>query len=218
VLAVVALLRGVQVFPFPPLALVPNRGPGCHPGRGPALSAQPWIKMNRLTGNPVIIREETVIDRDAVREVNRAVFGGDAEADLVERLHADGDVLLSLVADDEGRVVGHLLFSRLPIETATGVLSAVLAPLAVLPERQRRGIGAALVRHGLHRCQEHGVAAVIVLGDPAYYGRFGFTVEAAHGLQTPWSGPHLMAIELMPGGMTALPGIAHYPAAFSSLA
>ena len=169
---------------------------------------------------PPAIRAEQPHDAAAVRAVNRAAFGGDVEADLVARLHADGDVLLSLVAVDGDHVVGHILFSRLSIETARHVIqAAALAPLAVLPAVQRQGIGGALVRDGLVRCRERGVAAVVVLCDPVWYARFGFRAETARGLQTPWPGPHLMALELLPGGLGDGQGVvARYPAAFASLA
>jgi putative acetyltransferase len=152
-----------------------------------------------------------------VRAVNVAAFGGEAEADLVERLHDDGDALCGLVAEGEGRVVGHILFSRLPIETKDGVVpAAALAPLAVAPAWQGQGFGAALVRAGLEGCRERHVVAVVVLGDPGYYGRFGFRAEAARGLRTPWSGPNLMGLELVAGGLPE-EGVARYAAAFEEL-
>jgi putative acetyltransferase len=171
-----------------------------------------------MTDPSLVIREERSRDREAVRAVNVAAFGGDAEADLVERLRDDGDTLFGLVAEVGGQIAGHVLFSRLPIETARGVVSAAaLAPLAVLPVWQRQGIGAALVREGLTRCRERQVPAVVVLGDPAYYSRFGFRTETARRLQTPWSGPHLMAVELAPGRLAGGQGVARYPAAFADL-
>lgn len=166
----------------------------------------------------VVVRGEGAGDRWAVRAVNEAAFGGCAEADLVERLHDEGDALFGLVAEAEGRVVGHILFSRLPIDTADKTIAAApLAPLAVLPEWQGRGIGSALARHGLDRCRERQVAAVVVLGDPSYYGRFGFRAETAARLHSPWSGPHLMAIELVPGELAGGAGVARYAAAFSGV-
>ncbi len=173
--------------------------------------------MLHMNADRIVVREETSEDRNAVRAVNVAAFGSDAEADLVESLHAGGNVMFGFVAEVEGEVVGHVLFSWLPIETAVETIqAATLAPLAVLPEWQGKEIGTALVRHGLARCRERGVPAVIVLGDPAYYGRFGFRAETARGVQTPWSGPHLMAVELVPAGLTERQGVARYPAAFSS--
>ena len=164
------------------------------------------------------IRMEEPQERVAVRAVNVAAFGGDAEADLVQRLQDDGDTLFGLVAVWDGQIAGHLVFSQLPIEMAQETVSAAaLAPLAVLPELQRQGIGSALVRHGLTQCQNLGLAAVVVLGDPAYYGRFGFRVDLAERLRTPWSGPHLMAYEIVPGALGDGLGTAIYPAAFGAL-
>lgn len=174
--------------------------------------------MPGVTGLSFSIREEKIRDREAVRGVNAAAFGGEAEGALVQHLYDDGEVLFGLVAEVEGQVVGHILFSRLPVETEQGVVSAAaLAPLAVLPEWQRQGIGTALVREGLTRCRERRVPAVVVLGDPGYYGRFGFRADLASGLQTPWTGPYLMAVELVPGGLAGGQGVARYPTAFGEL-
>ncbi len=96
------------------------------------------------------IRPETPADHAAIAEVNRLAFGQDAEADLVDGLRAGGFVRLSLVAEVECQIVGHILFRRLPIITETGVIEALaLAPMAVMPSHQRRGIGTKLVEEGL---------------------------------------------------------------------
>ncbi|MCC7023542.1 MAG: N-acetyltransferase [Thermomicrobiales bacterium] len=162
------------------------------------------------------IRFETPADHAAIRTVNREAFGGEAEAILVDALRDEGDALFGLVAEAAGDIVGHILFSRLPIAMGNGdeVVAAALAPLAVLPAWQRRGIGSALAREGLARCKELGVPAVVVLGDPGYYTRFGFRPELARGLASPWSGPHLMALEITPGGLAGGHGAAHYADAF----
>lgn len=166
----------------------------------------------------VVVRGEGAGDRWAVRAVNEAAFGGCDEADLVLRLHDEADALFGLVAEVEGLLVGHVLFSRLPIEVGDRIVAAAaLAPLAVLPGRQGQGIGSALVWQGLDRCRERRVSAVVVLGNPAYYGRFGFHAETAARLQTPWPGPNLMAIELIPGGLAGGEGVARYAAAFSGV-
>ena len=111
--------------------------------------------------------------------------------------------------------LGHVLFSELPIETGGGPLrAAALAPLAVAPEHQRQGIGAALIRAGLEACRNCGVAAAIVLGDPDYYPRFGFSSAAARNLRAPFSGPAFMALELAPGCLDGVTGTLRYAAAF----
>lgn len=181
------------------------------------MSAQ-HAMMPGVSGSAFTIRDEEPHDREAVRGVAIAAFGGAAEADLVERLYDDGDVLFGLVADAGGRIVGHILFSRLPIETVLGAIAAAaLAPLAVLPVWQGRGVGSALVRHGLDRCQKRRIPAVVVLGDPGYYGRFGFRAETARGLRTPWPGPYLLALELVGNGLGDGVGVARYAPAFEAV-
>jgi putative acetyltransferase len=126
------------------------------------------------------IREEEPADHDQIEAVVRTAFGGDLEAKLVNRLRNEGLVVASLVAVQDDQIVGHILFSAGVIETEHGAVSAVsLAPMAVLPEFQRQGIGSELVRKGLQSCRERGERIVIVLGDPKFYTRFGFSVEMA---------------------------------------
>lgn len=151
-----------------------------------------------------------------IHVVNEAAFGGSDEAALVDKLRADGHVLLSLVAEFESRIVGHILFSRMWIKTPTSVLvSAVaLAPIAVLPERQRQGIGGQLIRHGLELLRGQGEKIVIVLGHPGYYPKFGFSVEKARLLESPFPAEAYMAIELSPGALDGVRGAVVYPAAF----
>ena len=160
------------------------------------------------------VRPEGGADLDAIRTVNREAFGTMAEADLVDALRANGDAALSLVAESDSGVVGHILFSHLPIRASTRDVAAVaLAPMSVLPQWHRRGVGSALVRAGLDRCREAGFEAVVVLGHPAYYPRFGFSARLAEPLQAPFSGSAFMALELVPGALSA-GGVVGYPAAF----
>ena len=160
----------------------------------------------------IAIRPERPQDVAAIRAVVGAALGA-AEADLVEALRRDGDLILSLVAID-GEPVGHVAFCRLACDAplrATG-----LAPLTVRPDRQRQGIGTALVGDGLRRLAEAGEDLVLVLGDPATYGRFGFSRAAAERLRTPYDGPALQGLALTARGRAAA-GPVRYPAAFAGL-
>ena len=136
-----------------------------------------------------IIREEGPEDFAAIHHVNERAFDNSAEADLVDLLRAHGKVSLSLVAVDDDRILGHILFSPVKIEVATEqsekTISAVgLAPLAVLPEFQNQGIGSLLVRSGLEQCRKSGHDCVVVLGHPEYYPRFGFVPASRHGIKS----------------------------------
>jgi predicted N-acetyltransferase YhbS/ubiquinone/menaquinone biosynthesis C-methylase UbiE len=163
----------------------------------------------------VKVRLENADDLEAIRDVNRLAFGQEDEARLVDALRAGGYARLSLVAEEGGRVVGHLLFSDLPIETRGGTVHALaLAPLAVIPARQRQGIGTLLVREGLRLCAERGHRVVVVLGHPAYYPRFGFSARLAQRLEAPFAGEAFMALELVPGALQGVAGAVRYPPPF----
>ena len=163
----------------------------------------------------MLIREEVPADIDATAELNRTAFGGDYEADLIARLRADGLVIASLVAQVRAKIVGHILFSMLPAEMdGRTVRAAALAPIAVQPDLQNQGIGSKLVEEGLKAVRERGIEAVIVLGHPAYYPRFGFSADLARRLAAPFSGEAFMALELVPGALDGSMGSVSYPAAF----
>lgn len=159
------------------------------------------------------IRPEATGDQYAIRHVHRSAFPGEGEAKLVDDLRRDGDAVISLVADTDGRIVGHILFSRLQAP----LRALALAPLAVLPEEQGHGIGSALIRAGLEQAAAENWEAVFVLGAPAFYGRFGFTANAAKGFTCAYSGPHFMAILLDSRPATTTRAL-RYPTAFSALA
>lgn len=158
---------------------------------------------------------ESPADVEAIRQVNRLAFGQDEEARLVDALRDGGFVQVSLVAEREGQVVGHILFSDLPIITDSGTVAALaLAPMAVLPDFQRKGIGSELVRRGLDACGKQGHRIVIVLGHPEFYRRFGFSSDLARPLQSPFSGASWMARELAPGALDGVAGHVEYPPPF----
>ena len=160
-----------------------------------------------------MIRYARPADHAAIAAVTEAAFGQPDEAGLIERLREAGDVLFELVAVEDGEVVGHILFSRLWADSVG--MYAALAPLAVRPGLQRTGHGSALVRAGLESAREFGAHGVLVVGDPAYYPRFGFSAEAARQVAAPYAGrPAFMAIALEAGAFDAPLSVA-YPEAFS---
>ena len=127
-------------------------------------------------------------------------------------------VRTSLVAEVDGQVVGHVLFSDLPIITTGGHIEALsLAPLAMAPSHQERGIGSALVSKGLRACRDAGHEIVIVLGHPEFYARSGFSAKMAQVLRSPNSGPAFMAAGLVPGALEDVVGEVRYPPPFDGL-
>ena len=167
--------------------------------------------------NP-LIRPEATADHDAIRHVNRLAFGKDAEARLVDALRDGGYVRASLVAEKDAQIVGHILFSDLPIITEAGAVPALaLAPMAVLPGFQRQGIGSALVRRGLDECRRQGHRIVVVVGHPHFYPRFGFSSKLASALTSPFGGgDSWMALELVPGALDGVTGRVQYPPPFGA--
>ena len=159
-----------------------------------------------------IIRDESPSDREAVREVHRLAFGGEVEGRLVDAVRQSGDAAISLVAEQESRIVGHVLLSRLEAP----MRALALAPLGVLPRYQGRGIGSALVRSALAWAQNDGWAAIFVVGEPAFYRRFVFSVEAARGFASPYAGEFFMVCALVPEAL-ATTGRIDYPAPFADL-
>lgn len=166
------------------------------------------------------IRSEEPDDIPEVRAVNKAAFPTSAEADLVDTLRNRNAHVLSLVAVQDMEVIGHILFSPVRIETETGDFAALgLAPMAVSPGHQRSGIGSALVEAGLSRCTKDGHAAVVVLGHPDYYPRFGFRPSTEYGIVCEFPSPPeaFMVLELQPGVLDGISGLAKYHAAFDEL-
>jgi len=161
------------------------------------------------------VRCEEGRDWSSIYTVNEAAFGRADEANLVADLRRDGVVLASLVAEINEQLVGHILFSRMSIETANGVIpAAALAPLAIVPEYQRQGVGGRLIRDGLDLLRKRGESIVIVLGHPDYYPRFGFSPERARLLESPFPPEAFMAMELTAGALDGIKGKVKYPAAF----
>ena len=155
----------------------------------------------------VEIRAEEAGDVPGIRDVNRRAFGREDEARLVDDLRDGGYARLSLVAEEGGRLVGHVMFSEAAIRTASGEIGALaVGPVGVIPDRQRRGVGSALIREGLGRCARAGHSIVVLLGHPDYYPRFGFSAERAGNLSSAYSGEAFMALELVSGALSGVVG------------
>jgi putative acetyltransferase len=151
----------------------------------------------------LLIRREEERDQAGVFRVNELAFGRPGEAQLVDALRKGAQPTISLVAEQASQVVGHIFFSPVTIEAAGGVSMAIgLAPMAVLPDWQRQGIGSQLVRAGLEACQRLGQNVVVVLGHPEFYPKFGFVPAAHFGLRCEYPVPDdvFMVAELTPVG------------------
>lgn len=157
-------------------------------------------------------------DDPEIRALLTEAFAGDGEANLVEALRADNCVVAELVALHGGEVVGHVMFCDLHLEIGGAeVPAAALAPLAVREVCRRRGIGHALVLEGIALCVKRQRDVVVVLGDPSYYGRFGFSARAAQGFASLYAGPALQAVELRAGTLGEGVGRLRYPRALDAL-
>ncbi|MGH7349575.1 MAG: GNAT family N-acetyltransferase [Candidatus Rokuibacteriota bacterium] len=167
----------------------------------------------------MLIRAERPGDQAAVRAVNLAAFGTPAEANLVDALSAQARPIVSLVAENAGAVVGHIMFSPVVLAGYPALTLMGLAPMAVAPARQRAGVGSALVRAGVDECRQLGADAVVVLGHPDYYPRFGFASGVRFGLGCEYDVPAeaFMVLELRPGALPGAAGTVQYHAAFASL-
>lgn len=168
----------------------------------------------------LIVRPERPEDHAAIRRVNSLAFGRSNEADLVDTLRERGQPLVSLVAEEDECIVGHIFFSPVIIESETKAYPAFgLAPMAVLPERQRQGIGSQLVRRGLEECLRIGQPVVVVLGHPTYYPRFGFVPACRKGLYCEYAVPDeaFMVVELLPGVLRGRTGVVKYLPEFAEV-
>ena len=166
----------------------------------------------------MIIREEQPEDRAAIFSVIERAFGQPGEATLVDALRDGGHVALSLVAIEADHIVGHVLMSNLRIIGDGGEAAALaLAPVAVPPDHQNRGIGSALIRKALELCKTRGHRSVIVLGEPGYYGRFGFSAAIVRHLESPYAGEYFMGLELVPRSLEQASGRVEYAPPFRAV-
>lgn len=165
------------------------------------------------------IRPENACDRQQVHAINVAAFGSSAEADLIVNLRQRAQPIVSLVAEDGNELVGHIMFSPVTLPGHSDLKFMGLGPMAVAPAHQGRGYGSALVEAGLDQCRNLNVSAVVVLGHPEFYPRFGFSRSAVFGIDSEYDVPEevFMAMELAPGRLQAVSGTVRYHAAFADL-
>ena len=164
---------------------------------------------------PVTMRIEQPADAQQIRDLLEASFPGLGEAILVDRLRSDGDLVLSLVAEDGGVVVGYVAFARLTVEGSETPFRAVaLAPLAVYPDYQSQGVATSLIREA-HACLAAlGETLCVVLGEPGYYGRFGYSNRRVARFESEYQSPYLMGLSF---GAAPWDGRLIYPPAFAAL-
>jgi len=167
----------------------------------------------------MLVRAEEQRDWVAARAVNVSAFGRPAEADLVDALRNQVQPVVSLIAEDNGAIVGHIMFTPVCLCGHSALKIMGLAPLAVAPEHQRKGFGSALVRAGLDQCTRLGFGAVVVLGHPDYYHRFGFSSSARFGIGCDYQAAEgaFMVVELQAGFLRGVSGTIKYHTAFSNV-
>jgi putative acetyltransferase len=166
------------------------------------------------------IRAEKPEDLPAIHHINSAAFGRPNEADLVDRLRDHHALTISLVAVQESRLVGHIAFSPVTITSDTAAIAALgLAPMAVLPAYQRRGIGSTLVEAGLNACHQTPYSVVVVLGHPLYCPRFGFTPAKSMGIVWEHNVPDeaFMVQEIKEGALAQTRGVVKYRPEFDTV-
>lgn len=165
------------------------------------------------------IRTETPADHEAIREIHNAAFGRPAEGKLVDLLRQNNDFSpeMSLVCvDATDTPVGHALLSNVQLDSDTGpIKAAALAPVAVHPDAQSKGIGSALTRQAIIQLRALGYEAALVLGEPAYYTRFGFSRDKAKHIRCPYQCEAFLAIELTKSALSSNEITATYPEAFT---
>ncbi len=161
----------------------------------------------------MVIVPEAPNHRDRIRALLLGAFPSAAEADLVERLHADSDAVISLIALRDEQVIGQAMFSRM----IAPFKALALAPVAVALPWRRQRVASRLIETGLQRARDSGWEGVFVLGDPAFYHCFGFRAGLARPFSSPYAGPHLMALALKGAALPVLSGQVRHAAAISAM-
>jgi len=166
----------------------------------------------------MIVRAEKPVDIEAIYTVTKAAFATDAEARLIDMLREDGDLLFSHVAEEKGEIIGHIALSPMQaVADGRSIRALGLGPVAVAPNCQRSGIGSQLIDASIKWARANDWQLIILLGDPHYYCRFGFSVDAARPFASPYAGSHFQALWLDESLQTPQSGRADYAPAFGRL-
>ena len=165
------------------------------------------------------IRKEEEKDHKQIYEVNKLAFQQENESKLIEKIRKSENFIpeLSIVAEIDNRIVGHILFSKIKIIGDSDYESLALAPMAVIPEFQKRGIGSELIKKGIDKAKELGFDSIIVLGHKEYYPKFGFQRASKWNIKCPFEVPDdvFMAIELTEKAFEGKAGTVKYPDEFN---
>jgi putative acetyltransferase len=166
----------------------------------------------------ISIRSECVQDVAAVHQVHLNAFSTAAEAHLVDRLRAAGKADVSLVAEVEGNIIGHIVFSRVTFDPPLDMIAYALGPMAVAPGHERHAVGRRLVQNGLAECHARDACMVVVVGDAGYYSRFGFEAASVHGLRNEFGVKHSFMVFMLDAGAHPPPStLVKYAAEFGTL-
>ena len=167
----------------------------------------------------MLIRNESAKDIEAIYKLNSSAFPSEAEAKLVDPLRELDQTAVSLVTESSRRVVGHILFSEVTLSDHPELKVVGLGPMSVTPEYQRNGIGSALDKAGLEACKTEGYEAVVVLGHPSFYPKFGFQPSTEFGFKSEYDVPQevFMALELRQNSLSEASGVISYHAEFSAV-
>lgn len=162
-------------------------------------------------------RVEQIGDEAAIRVLNEQAFGQSNEANLVDALRERGAAVLSMVAADNDQVVAHVLFTEAIVAEADSQFKALgVGPMAVLPSHQRKGIGSQLLERALDKCRELDYDAVVVIGHPEFYPRFGFVPARLKGIRCEFDVPDeaFMVLELRKDALAGRTGVVKYQQEF----
>ncbi len=160
------------------------------------------------------VRPADDADLDHIDRIHTAAFASPTESHIVRSLRDRGKLTVSLMIECSGEAIGHLAMSPVQVDGSSATILAI-GPIAVIPERQRQGVGSELMREGINRSRRGGVAAIILLGDPAWYRRFGFKPASMYGLRCRWTdGPAFQVLVLDPDAISNVTGEVRYDACF----